>query len=190
MPKVSDVQALQDYVDYLNVVFNQTITDSQLILLKKTSSNFVITCLQNQDTRPLELKPTGWLHFRQLVTIQPADNEERGKVVVKEGTYRYSLSPNLGDEVKWVFRYDYELNPSKEHIPHSHLHLNASRENERLCDLHFPTGRVSIEQIIAHLISAYKVQAKRLDWLDYLAKSHGDWMGKRRDIESRVYLFP
>jgi hypothetical protein len=188
LPKVSNNETLQAYVDYLNVVFNQTITDSHLVLLQKTSLNFLITCFQDDNTRPLELKPESWLHFRQVVTIQPFRDER--KVIVKEGTYRYSLSPNLRDEDKWIFRYDYELKPPKEHIPHCHLHLNANKGGEKLGELHFPTGRVSIEQIIAHLISVYKIQSKRTDWLDYLGKSHKEWMQKRRDIISKRYLFP
>lgn len=176
---------LQDYVDYLNIVFNRTITDSQLVLLEKTSPIFVVTCLQNKDTRALELKPRGWLHFRQVVSVQSRNAKYR-KVVVEEGSYRYSLSPNLGDEDQWIFRYEYCLTPNAE-VPYSHLHVNASRGNWHMKGIHFPTARVSIEQIIAHLIIEYRVQSKSQGWLEYLAESHGCFMEQRTDIPSQMF---
>jgi len=134
----------------------------------------IITRYQNKQILPLKLKPKGWLHFHQLVSVQS------GKVIVEDCAYRYSLSHAPRDEQQWIFRYDYRLNPEDKY-PHAHLHLNANRGDDSLRHLHFPTGRVSIEQVIAHLIIEHGVKPKREDWFEFLAKSHYGFAKRRTD---------
>ena len=176
MPRKTKYQILRDYVDYLNDVFNQIITDSRLVILNQK----YITCFQNKFPRPLKLKPRGFLHFHQLVSVR------YGKVIVEDCGYRFSLSSNPDDEQQWVFRYEYSLNP-EENVPHAHLHLNADRSGEQLQHIHFPTGRVSIEQVIAHLIIEHGIKSKRDDWLEYLAKSHAGFTKQRTDPQSQLF---
>lgn len=121
------------------------------------------------------------MHFRQMVSLK------RGKICVDDSIYRYSLSPNPDDENEWVFRYEYCLNPV-ENVPHAHLHLNADKDGEPLRHIHFPTGRISIEQIIAHLIIEHKVECKMCDWYEYLAKSHEGFTKRRTDPQSKLFL--
>lgn len=180
MPRNRTRPIPQKYVDYLNEVFNQTITASRLILLQHASKDFHITCFQDKGRLPLKLNPEGWLHFRQIGSIQS------GKVVVTESRYSYSLSPDPDNEEQWVFRYDYCVNLEK-HVPHSHIHLNAARGNQQLRRIHFPTGRVSIEQIIAHLIIEWGIESKRSDWFEYLAESHKGFMERRTDLQSQMF---
>jgi hypothetical protein len=135
--------------------------------------------MQDNEILPLELKPQGWLHFRQIVTLQDS------KVIVEDGRYTYSLSSNPDDENQWIFRYEYRLNPQDEY-PHSHLHLNAYRDGKPLRRIHFPTARVSIEQIIAHLIMEHGIQPKCANWFDILAESHRGFVERRTDSP----LFP
>ncbi len=175
MPRNVNIRILQNYVDYLNEVCNQIITDSRLVILNQK----YITCFQDEAILPLRLKPQGFLYFHQLVSMRS------GKVIVEDCGYRYSLSSDPDDEEQWIFRYEYSLNPEK-NVPHAHLHLNASRRNQELRHIHFPTGRVSIEQIIAHLIIEHGVQPKRLDWFEFLAKSHHGFTKRRTDPS----LFP
>lgn len=170
MPKDTSHKILQDYIDYLNTLCNQIITDSRLVLV----NDRVIKCFQNKSPRPLKLKPRGFLHFHQLVSVR------YGKVTVEDCGYRFSLSLNPDDEQKWVFRYEYSLNP-EENVPHAHMHLNAIMGGKQLRHIHFPTGRVSIEQVIAHLIIEYGIQPKRSDWLEFLAESHQSFTKLRTD---------
>jgi len=158
----------------LNGVFNQTITDSRLVVVKTQRSTSLVTCFQDNRFLPLKLKPRGWLHFQQAASVQS------GKVIVDDCRYCYSLSSDPDDEQKWLFRYEYLLNPD-ENVPHAHLHVNAKRGNQHLKHIHFPTGRVSIEQIIAHLICEYGIQSERADWFDYLAESHKRFTELRTD---------
>ena len=109
-----------------------------------------------------------------------ADDDQAIQCHVEDCSYRFSLSSNPGGEQKWVFRYDYSLNP-EENVPYAHLHLNADRDGKQLQRIHFPTGRISIEQIIAHLIIEHGVQPKKPDWLEFLTKSHLSFVKLRTD---------
>ena len=176
LPRSTNSKILQDYVDYLNEVFNQTITYSRLVLLNQR----YITCFQNKAPLPLKLEPRGFLHFHQLVSVRS------GKVIVRDYGYRYSLSSNPDNAQQWIFRYEYSLSP-EENVPHAHLHLNASRGKQQLSHIHFPTARVSIEQVIAHLVIEHEVKPKRGDWLEYLSRSHKGFTQRRTDLQSTLF---
>lgn len=177
MKKGKEVSKLQEYVDYLNGILNQTITDSRLVILRR--NRLIISCYQD-DFLPLQLKPQGYLHFRQLANVK-AD-----KVIVEDCRYIYSLSPDPDDEQQWIFRYEYCLTP-EEHVPYAHIHLNASRGAQPIRDIHFPTGRLSIEQIIAHLIIEHGVTPKATNWFELLAESHRGFMERRTDLTSPLF---
>ncbi len=180
MPKVNiNTEALQKYVDYLNWVFNKIITESRLVIWQRNSRLYITR--HGGDFLPLELKPKSYLHFWQRAVIQPNQ-----KVKVEECRYIYSLSDSPDDQQQWVFRYEYSLNPDK-YVPYAHIHLNASRGDYSLGHIHFPAGRISVEQIIAHLITEHGVKSKR-GWLRLLANSHAGWMKKRTDLD--LCLFP
>ena len=180
MPRVNvNIEKLQEYADYLNGVFNKTITDSRLVVWQRNSHLYITR--RQKGFPPLELKPKGYLHFWQRAIVQPDQ-----KVKVEECRYIYSLSDNPYDEQQWIFRYEYSLNPDK-HVPYAHIHLNACRGDIPLGHIHFPTGRISVEQIIAHLIIEHRVKSKR-GWFKLLANSHKGWMKKRTDLD--LCLFP
>lgn len=180
MPKTTvNINALRKYADYLNGIFNRTITDSRLCVFQRGNELYV-TRHQN-GFLPLELKPHSYLHFWQRARIQP-----NNKVNVLECRYIYSMSDNPDDQANWVFRYEYSLRP-KGNEPHAHIHINAGRGGCDLSHIHFPTARLSVEQIIAHLIIEHKVKAKK-GWQKLLANSHEGWMKKRSDL--RLCLFP
>jgi len=138
-------------------------------------NRFHIACYQDKSLVPLMLKPTGQLHFHQEVSI------ESGKIRVEEYIYRYSVTPKSNDGEQWILRYEYSRNPEW-HVPHAHLHINANRGNRPLGRVHFPTGgRVSIEQIIAHLIIEYNVIPRCDNWFEILTGSHQGFIERRDD---------
>jgi hypothetical protein len=106
---------------------------------------------------------------------------------VQEYRYTYSLSPNSDDEQAWIFRYDYCREPEL-NVPHAHLHVNASDGGQQLKHIHFPTGRLSFEQVICHLVSECGVRVRNSDWKDCLVKSHSDFVGKLSAQE--LHQFP
>lgn len=177
MPRSGDFTILQEYVNYLNGIFNQTITDSRLVVLKGTR---LIICCYKDGFLPLKLTPQGFLHFRQLARVQS------NIVIIDDFRYIYSTSSDPDDEEQWVFRYEYSLHP-EQNVPHAHVHVNASKGNHSLRKIHFPTGRVSIEQIIAHLILEHGVESKVSDWFKLLKNSHRGFMERRKDVGSSMF---
>lgn len=90
------------------------------------------------------------------------------------------------DEHEWLFRYEYSLNPD-ENTPHAHVHINAKKGERELKRTHFPTGsRLSIEQVIAHLIMEYGIEPQCDNWLEVLTTSHLGFLEIRNDPK----LFP
>ena len=179
MPTSND-SILREYVRYLNSIFNLLISRSRLVLVRHEPPLFIVSCFQNKEFLPLKLKPTGWLHFRQYASIQS------GQVVVEDCRYIYYPSSNPPNEHEWLVRYEYSLNPP-EKVPYSHLHVNMSKGGRPFRDIHFPTGRVSIEQIIAHLIIEHGIQPMKADWLERLTESHRGFMERRTDPQSQQF---
>jgi hypothetical protein len=123
---------------------------------------------------PLELRP-GLLYFSQTATVQ------NKQVIVTSCTYRYTESRDAKDG-DYLFRYEYLLNPPRREIPHSHLHIKACWGNGcPIEDIHFPTSRISIEQVIAHLIIEHNVKPIKGDWFEILADSHNDFVRNLRE---------
>lgn len=175
MPK-SKEQIFREYISYLNSVFNELITSGRLIgLYDKPSPLSTISCFQDKEFCQLALNPTGWLDFRQTVSIQSS------KVVVENSRYIYYPSP-VTDEDSWLFRYEYNRNPAK-NVPRSHLHVNMFKNGKSFKRTHFPIGRISIEQILAHLIIEHGVKPMKTDWFERLAKSHNGFMRLRTDLD-------
>jgi hypothetical protein len=139
-----------------------------------------VACVQNLSIIPLKLQSRGWLHFRQQACIKS------GRVIVENCRYSYSLSSDPDDENSWIFRYEYCLTPEP-HVPHAHLHVNARRDGRTIKHIHFPTGRLSIEQVIAHLILEHKVKAKKKGWLEQLAQSHHGFTERRTDETAKLF---
>jgi len=174
---------LQAYVDHLNWLFNSTISDSRLVLLElERESEFrQIVRFQDEARLPLELAPRGYLHFRQLVR-RAGDHVE-----VSEARYVFSESADPDDESAWVIRYEYDRAPEPGK-PQAHLHVNAERRGESIKHVHFPTGRISTEQLIAHLILEHGIESAHPDTVKFLAESHKGFLHRRTDPE--VEAFP
>jgi hypothetical protein len=179
LPNNADTQIVKAYVDYLNSILNQTVTDSRLVVLQR-SSFLLVTRYQNGELQPLKLTPPSYLHFRQFAQV----NAE-SKVVVQECRYIYSASNDIDAEDKWIFRYEYSIQPEP-NVPHAHIHLNAICNGCSIKHIHFPTGRVSLEQIIAHLVLEHGIKPKTADWFNVLKDSHEGFVQRRQDL----LLFP
>jgi len=183
-------KALQGYVDFLNSLFNQTVTTSRICVVRwdENSKEALIARYVNRCIVPLELKPQGWLHFHQALHIQPEAQES--KIVVDNYRYVYSYSDDPDDENDWAFRYEYNLNPVT-NVPHAHIHINGDwgcnkLNASTLKRVHFPTERISIEKVIAHLVIEYGIRCRKGDWLTFLADSHCKFASKLR-IDSPMF---
>lgn len=114
-------------------------------------------------------------HYLRLAVNLRIDGTDDGpRLQVRDSSYQYQLDSKGKD---WVFRYDYEREPTDEHPP-AHLHVRANpvapiqtpRPFERL---HFPAMRTSFESIMRLLIVQFGIQpAKPPDtWRAVLAES-------------------
>jgi hypothetical protein len=126
---------------------------SRLSLLSgPAASQFVIRRFESGRPAALQLTPRGWLHFQQAISVR----QPEGKVVVRDAAYTYSMSSDADDEAANVFMYHYHREGYAVR-PQSHYHICAERDGRSIRRLHFPTGRLSIEQILAHLLMDQKV---------------------------------
>lgn len=173
---------IQAYIDHLNGLINTTVSDSRLALLEVAGGSDQKHIVRFQSQRmPLELKPNGFLRFQQLV------HRVEDHVEVTQANYMFSHSEDPDDEAAWVFRYEYDRHP-KPTKPQSHLHVNAERNGESIEHIHFPTSRISVEQLIAHLIMEHGIESARDDWRDFLGASHQGFVQRRTD--SKTVAFP
>ncbi len=110
--------------------------------------------------------------------------EDPRKVTTAESSYSYGLGQNLEDD--WLIRYDYvperaESDPEYQY-PVGHVHFGGNSETyeafemddkKPLHKLHFPTGRISLEDFLEHLIIELGVPARqgKENALELLAES-------------------
>ena len=169
---------------FLNSLINGIMTDSRLDMLAGTDEDHrVVTRAQGTKRLPLELRPSGSLSFYQLVRREidegGEDDPEKHHVVVERAVYIYSPTPDVDKD--WMFRYEYERTPNPPR-PHSHFHLNAPGFE----GMHFPTDRLTIEQIFAHLMHEHGVQPKPPltveQAIERLAVTHKNFSRRRTDL--------
>jgi hypothetical protein len=132
---------------------------------------------------PLELRPSGNFLF-VLQTLR----REANRVSIEEVTYMFSTSDDRSDEQAWLFRYDYVPFADDSH-PHSHIQINARHRfsDQALHRTHFPSGRISLEQLIAYLILEHRIQllngVSHDEAMELLQKNHAEFMKRRTDQE-------
>lgn len=137
---------------------------------------------QDQRIAPLALNPRGALYFQQYVRIEEVGGDPR--VIVEESAYSYFMDAE--DEASYVFRYEYTRSPVN-NKPHSHFHVNGTHPTIASLDykrVHIPAGRISLEQILAHLIIEHHVNPKsdQKATLELLRKSHQGFSRRRTDL--------
>ena len=185
MPRTNENASLfRRYVTTLNDTLNHTVSDSHLTTEGlRGGSTRSVGRFRNGVPLPLELKPSGnFLFVFQQIHLDGA------KIIVEEASYRYTLSDDFGDEQAWVFRHDYVRFADDRH-PHSHIQVNAKHRfsGEDLNREHFPSGRLSLEQIIAYLILERNIRPLRgtskNQAIEYLRSKHAEFMNLRTDAD-------
>ena len=183
MPRRAEFDpVLQAYVDHLNGIINATVSESRLVLLEleRAADLRQIVRFQEGERLPLALRPRGYLHFRQLVR-RVADH-----VQVSEELYIFSESSDPDDEAAWIIRYEYDRVPIAGK-PQAHLHVNAERKGVSLRHIHFPTGRISVEQLLAHLIFEHGIEPLSGNAMGILAESHKGFTSPTTDQEEEAF---
>jgi hypothetical protein len=124
--------------------------------------------------------------------VLPNPQGRTWKVTTAEYSYTYLLPPGSDDD--WLLRYDYvpeeAANPEYKY-PVAHVHFNGTSEpydnfkmpeKKPLPKIHFPTGRIALEDFIEYLIIEHKVptQHDEQEALALLAESREEFHKKRR----------
>lgn len=87
---------------------------------------------------------------------------DRGPPKVQAVAYMYTVEDADGREV-----FGYHWHPTSRSpfsLPHLHLEAGAMVGRAELQHVHFPTGRVSVEEFLRLVIEAFGVKTRRRDW--------------------------
>lgn len=181
MMRQSYSRIVQPYVDALNRLLNTSVSDSRLVTIEgPQAAVYIVTRYEQGELRPLELRGGKWLHFRQQVV------EEGDTLNVIEARYIFSGSADADSEPDHIFRWEYLRNPPGPHVPSAHLHVYAGD----LDRIHFPTRRLSLEQILWLTIDAWQVTPRDENWYDILKAGHQEFLRRTRATEDLLQPFP
>ncbi|MGA9284867.1 MAG: hypothetical protein WBV85_05440 [Solirubrobacteraceae bacterium] len=124
---------------------------------------FELTRVVNEDKAPLELDGVSLCLFvKHVVAI------EDGRC--RTDSYSYRLQPD-GSTKSWLIRWEYVRDPPQGDYayPRAHAHVNATyADGTSVGHLHIPTGLVSLELVLRHLITDWNVKPRTEDWEDIL----------------------
>jgi hypothetical protein len=111
------------------------------------------------------------------------------KVNVLSATYKFSFADDPDDEERQIFRYEYEREPTVENRPQSHLHVNAvhAATGVHFGRVHFPTGRLCVEHILAALILEFGIESRGPDPIALLRESYRGWLERRTDLKDPTF---
>lgn len=132
---------------------------------------------------PIALKNAGFLKFEHVVRVRDDPGPERDVNKMATISYGYQYSTTSPDDPDWVFRYEYEAEPldPRSKYPAGHLHVNAEPKNytrietvKGFSSLHLPTRRLSLEEILWHLMNEHTPgisDADKDEWFELLNES-------------------
>lgn len=99
-----------------------------------------------------------------------------------DATFTYQAGADL-DNPRPVFEYHYQRD-SRSGYPRCHLHVHATPHHypgeKPFARLHLPTRRLTLEQIVWHLIREHGVQPRRPDWHDILWRHETNFRDTQR----------
>lgn len=110
----------------------------------------------------LKRDPALTLDIRMQYKIVEAPGE-RGPYKVTITAYMYIVDDHRGREV-----FSYHWQPDGPQVKHPHLHV----EHPAFKMAHFPTGRISLEDIVRLLVSDFGVRPLKSDWNEILSETH------------------
>jgi hypothetical protein len=97
-------------------------------------------------------------------------------------TYTYQLDT---DNETWVVRWEYNREPEPGYpYPHTHVHVNAQPSHylgdKPFPDIHIPTARVTLEEIVRHLIVEHAVKPISESWEETLVATQAEFQRVQR----------
>ena len=133
--------------------------------------------------RPVPLGNGMYLNVQMTLRVHPARGAAPPRLQTLRSAYRYKAGHDL-DDPKPLFVYEYTRHAPARY-PRSHLHVFAAPAHYPLQRpfprLHLPTRRITLEQIVWHLIHEHGVQPRRDDWHDILWRHETRFRDTQRD---------
>lgn len=112
--------------------------------------------------RKLKRDPPLTLDIRMQYKIVEASGD-RGPYKVTITAYMYMVDDHQGHE---IFSYHWQPDGPKVKFPHLHV------EHPNFKKAHFPTGRISLEEVLSLLITDFEVHPLRPNWDRILTETH------------------
>ena len=110
-------------------------------------------------------------------------NRSSKRLETTAATFTYQAGADNDDPCP-VFAYHFDRN-SRSGYPRCHLHIHATSQHytgeKPFAQLHLPTRRITLEQIVWHLIREHGVQPRRDDWHDILWRHETRFRDTQRD---------
>ena len=105
------------------------------------------------------------------------------RLEVIRATYSYQAG-NKPDDRRPVFSYQFDHDTPFPY-PRCHIHVYGAptgyAQDRAFHRLHLPTRRITLEQIVWHLIQEHSVQPRRPDWHDVLWRHETRFRNNQRD---------
>lgn len=170
---------VKGYVDHLNRVLNTTVTDARLSAQRDPQvehPRFDVSRFESGRTASLHLHGTS----ARLLLQQKIDVRDDHCETV---TYHYRFQTS-GEKRSWLFRWEWFRKPPRADYPYplAHFHVNATLAGGAdVGGVHFPSGRIAIEQVLWGLIAEWGVKSKTDDeWQQVLQESLDGFERRRR----------
>jgi hypothetical protein len=172
-------EAISAYRELVNLLLRSTVMHEhgvvKLIRLSTDPTKAVIGGKGSFD--PIPLTNGHYLRLFALLYLAP---EPPHYLKVEDCSYQYQRDPG---GTQWIFRYDYLRIPQRAHPPaHIQVRGELSERNDvraaELKDIHFATGRVSLEAVIRTLIEQFHIppRTEKGIWRPILTVSERDFL--------------
>jgi hypothetical protein len=163
-------RAAQEFGGLVGEVINATVSKAPIAYVEVSDSpefDGFVARAPNRTPDALPLNDGRYLYLIQRLGLR------RDEKYLTTLEYRYVYQATQ-DPDSWIFRYEYQREPAEGYpYPVANLQINASPDSyagdKRFRDLHLPTGRVTIEDIVRHLIDEHGLEPVSDDWGETLS---------------------
>jgi hypothetical protein len=174
-------EATEAFRQHINSVLARTVTQTQLILLRTTTTErFQLTFRQAGAVHQARLNTKYGAIYLYLGQTCESDIDPDRRHRLRTVSYRYTLRPEHATDP--IFRWEYvKTLGSNELFCRHHVQgpipISLNRAQLELDDVHLPTGFVTIEEILRFCIVDLGVTPLSDDWHNILSDSYERFKG-------------
>ena len=163
-------EVFKAFTKHLNGLLHATVCDASLTSIIHAHPTRAQMCFrQGGSPTAAKLHSGGWYMFlgQTLGTVKKPGKTPQLRTLA----YSYRIQRGPGQDDPYLFRYEYVSRELDKFLhPRHHCHISSQLRipgKKKLLDLdkvHFPTGWVTIEELIRFLIHSLKVRSRRAGW--------------------------